>query len=398
MMKRLLILAVTISISALFVSCSTVSDPIRVEIPRVASYDIIHIIEGLSIEAGISSSFIIQPDGSLWAWGSNTTGQLGMGTSSHFSFTYPVPAKIMDDVAYVSAWGSGRQSGNQGHVLAIRTDGSLWSWGRNDSGQLGDGSNILRGYPAHILCNTIAMSAGGWHSLAIKSDNSLWAWGSNEHGQLGDGTFDNRYSPVRIMDDVISVSAGHWHTMAIKSDGSLWAWGVGGRLGNGTPYGSNTPQFIMDGVVDVSAGRGHNLALLSDSSLWAWGINEFGEVGDGTMEARYSPLYIMSGVVSISASASHSAAIKDDRSLWTWGENIAGQLGDGTTEIRSYPINIMDEVVAVSAGGATHGFTLALHSDGGLWAWGDNVSGQLGVSRAITQHYPVQILQDMINS
>ena len=143
------------------------------------------------------------------------------------------------------------------------------------------------------------ISVGEYHTMAIKDDGSLWAWGYNYYGQLGDGTREDRRTPVKIMDGVAQVSAGHYHTMAIKSDGSLWAWGYNrlGQLGDGTREDRRTPVKIMGGVAQVSTGNGHTAAIKSDGSLWAWGYNEYGRLGDGTTEDRRTPVEIMDGVM-----------------------------------------------------------------------------------------------------
>ena len=147
--------------------------------------------------------------------------------------------------------------------MAVKTDGSLWAWGGNNYGQLGDGTNIDHKIPVKIMDDVAAISSGGNHSTAIKTDGSLWSWGRNFGGEFKDGGeyFEFYYLPIKIMDDVASVSAGEYHTIALKKDGSLWAWGWNayGQLGDGTNTSRNAPVKIMDDVMLPTAVRLTNL-------------------------------------------------------------------------------------------------------------------------------------------
>jgi len=338
--------------------------------------------DGLSvvaISAGEEYSLAIKSDGSLWAWGYNEFGQLGDGTKEDRL----TPVKIMDDVKSISA--------GKGHSLAIKNDGSLWAWGANADGQLGDGTTENRLIPLKIMDGVITIGVGWYHSLAIKSDGSLWAWGLNIYGQLGDGTTENKSSPVKIMDEVTAISTGFNHSMAIKSEGSLWAWGLNAneQLGDGTWENKSSPVKVMDGITAITAGGAHNMTIKNDGSLWTWGWNEYGGIGDGTTEHKTNPVKVMNEVMAISIGAAHSIALTNDSYLWTWGANWSGQLGDGTTENKSSPVKIMDDISAISAGGY---HTMAIKSDGSLWTWGRNGCGQLGDGTTKNKLTPVQII------
>lgn len=276
------------------------------------------------------------------------------------------------------------------HALVLKQDGSLWTFGRNGNGQLGDGTTTDRFEPVNILNNVVQISAQGCVSMAVKSDGSLWAWGENDFASLGDGTKTERHSPVKIMDNVRKAAAGWLHAYAIDRNGGLWAWGT---CWNGydnedqvdflspvkvmsgvrdvsvtTPgdalivcedgslykimYDYRNPRKIMDNVVKVSC-NGPNLALRRDGSLWTWGLNSHGELGDGTTDKRYSheqALRIMTDVTDISSGLYHGMAVRNDGSLWAWGSNEVGQLGDGTTNDHFTPVKIEDNVRAVACG------------------------------------------------
>ena len=248
---------------------TTTSDDINKEIKRVS--------------LGTGYSAYIAEDGSLYTWECNIAGGLGNGTTKNSA----IPVKIMDNVVSISVKG--------GTCAAITTDGSLYTWGNNQYGQLGNGKYGYDNYsstPIKIMDNVVSVSLGGNHSAAITTDGSLYTWGSNDCGHLGDGTTDDKSTPVKIMDNVVSISVKDGTCAAITTDGSLYTWGNNqyGQLGNGK-YGydnySSTPIKIMDNVASVSLGGLHSAAITIDGSLYVWGDNFYGQFGNGLFGGEY---------------------------------------------------------------------------------------------------------------
>ena len=326
-----------------------------------------------------TSSAVIKEDGSLWTWGLNNYGQLGDGTTEDRL----TPVKIMDDVISISII--------ENRSAAIKKDGSLWTWGQNDCGQLGDGTTEDRLTPVKIMDDVVSLSLTEANGAAIKKDGSLWTWGYNFVGGVGDGTREDRLTPVKIMDDVKSVSLVDASGAVIKKDGSLWTWGI---------YSNKieTPVKIMDDVISISLHDelSHTTVAIirKDGSLWTWGNNVYGQLGDGTTEVRTTPVKIMNDVASVAIVKGNGAAIKSDGSLWIWGDNFWGQIGDGTTEVRLTPVKIMDNVKNIYL---TNNNIATIKEDRSLWVWGCNVEGQVGDGTTTNRLIPVKIMDDVIS-
>ena len=300
-----------------------------------------------SVSAGVSHTVAIRNDGTLWAWGQNWAGQLGDNTNT--SRQSPVQIGSDRDWFFVSTGDS--------HTVAIKRNGTLWAWGNNQHGRLGDGTTQNRHHPVQIalgVTNWASVSAGPSHTMAIREDGTLWGWGNNQDGRLGDGTTFERRSPVRIEMTVTnwdSVSAGPSHTMAIRKDGTLWGWGNNqhGQIGDGTTFERRSPVRIGMTVTNwtsVSAGERHTAAVRANGTLWTWGQNDRGQLGNSMWPSIFlqsSPLQVtmmMTGWRSVSAGADYTTATRVDESLWAWGFNQYGQLGDGTTTQRNHPTQI----------------------------------------------------------
>lgn len=333
------------------------------------------------VAAGGEHTLAVKTDGSLWAWGWNGLGELGDGTT----MSSPNPRKI--DVGYTSV-GAGTM-----HSAAIKSDGSLWAWGYNANGQIGDGSTSGSRVPKMIGTGYVSVVAGASHTAAIKTDGSLWSWGDNTYGQLGNNAMNYRY-PNQVGSGYVSVSAGDNHTVAIKTDGSLWAWGDNsyGQLGNGTTSKTSLPKLIGSDYISVSAGAFHTVAIKNDGSLWAWGDNLDGQLGDGSTINSAVPKLIDTGYASVAAGGFHTVAIKNDGSLWVWGRNASGQLGDGSTSNVWAPKKLGTGYVRAFAGRSD---TVVVMSDGNLWAWGYNGFGQLGSGNFSSSLVPAPVISGL---
>ncbi|MCL1874887.1 MAG: InlB B-repeat-containing protein [Synergistaceae bacterium] len=357
-----------------------------------------------AVATGEYHSIALKTDGSLWAWGLNSQGQLGDGTYANRNT--PVRVGTENNWSAVAA--------GLNYTVALKTDGSLWAWGENIYGQLGNVTYTNRNTPLRVGTDNdwSAVVAINSHTIALKTDGSLWAWGSNYYGQLGDGTTTNRSVPVRVGNENnwIALSAGAHHSVGIKADGSLWAWGYNNynQLGDGTYVNRNAPVRVgtANDWTAIESGWYHNIALKTDGSLWTWGFNYFGQLGDGTFVNRSVPIRIGADNdwAILSSGYHHTIVIKNDGSLWAWGRNDYSQFGEGITASRNTPVRIGVENnwAEVKSGGygyndgtgLTVHHSIALKTDGSLWAWGSNSYGQLGDGANTQRNAPVRIGAD----
>jgi len=371
----------------------------------------------ISIWGGARHCIVLKADGTVWTWGFNWLGLLGDGTVSTFDPNHPFTNGTNDRHTPIQVHGAGNVGflssisaimGGEPYNFALKNDGTVWAWGGNSFGTLGDGTFTDRSTPVQVVGLTAVTSLGGrgYHSLAIKADGTVWAWGLNSSGQLGDGTTTNRNVPVEVvvaptkpLSGALAVTGGYDFSLALMSDHTLVAWGDNGsgELGDATYTSRPNPVAVtvstgLSGVSQVSAGWQHVMALKSDGTVWTWGQNGNGELGNGTTTMSNVPIQVggLSGVVAVSGGDCSSAALKADGTVWTWGCNDRFQLGDGTNTERHGPVQVagLGNVIAIAA---RDYHDIALKADGSLWTWGWNVNGQLGDNTTIDRDVPVQV-------
>jgi len=362
---------------------------------------------GPMIVAGGSHTMAIRGDGTLWAWGSNETGRTGIGSTSGNT---PTPVHVGN--ATQQEWIWAYVSAGTSHSMGIREDGTLWAWGSNMFGQLGDGSTTTHavpvpvGSPAQIEDTNwrwAHVAAGSNHAIGIRTDGTLWAWGDQSNGRLGNGlTAGGTVTvPIQIQEGTrwiyatasgVGIDVGV-HTVGIREDGTLWAWGGNnfGQLGIGTatvqatPIRVGTTQEHFDlRWVSVSASGNRTMGIQDDGTLWGWGNNPNGSAtGDGTTTARNTPTRVGTATqrdwlwASVSAGNQHTVGIREDGTLWAWGNNSSGRLGDGTTTARNTPVQVGNAEWESVRAGNLH--TAGIRTDGTFWAWGSNANGRTGL-------------------
>jgi alpha-tubulin suppressor-like RCC1 family protein len=320
------------------------------------------------IDAG---NFGVRTNGTLWSWGYNSAGRLGDGTTINRSSPVSILGGFTD-------W---CQVSGGSHTAAVRTNGTAWSWGYNIFGQLGDGTATARSSPVSVVggfSDWCQISAGARHSVAVRLNGSAWSWGayrapgSYGSGLLGDGVnCENKSSPVSVVGgitDWCQINVGRYHTVAVRSSGTAWGWGSNfyGILGDGTATAQSSPVSVVGGFSDwcqISSGSAHSMGLRRSGTAWSWGQNGsnyyggYGLLGDGTTTPRSSPVSVVGGFnnwCQISAGG-FSAVVRVNGTVWTWGPNHDGRLGDGTTTNRSSPVSVVggfSNWCAVSAGGS----------------------------------------------
>ncbi|QNN51742.1 cutinase family protein [Nocardioides mesophilus] len=342
------------------------------------------------VQTGGGQSCQVRVDSSLWCWGANAYGQLGDGTRTRRLN----PTKV----ASAGSWETVSTGGST--TCGIKSDATLWCWGLNYKGQVGDGTRDNRMYPQKIAGGYASVSTNYFHSCGIKTTGALFCWGANANGQLGDGTTDTRGRPRRVGDavDWVSVTTGGTHTCGVRRDGSAWCWGANdfGQLGDGTRSRRLTPMRVgtAQDWVQLSSAWLHTCGVTTGGEVRCWGDNREGQLGDGTTLLRTTPTPVVSDetFVDVATGQQHSCAVGADRTAWCWGANNYGQLGNGSVTDAASPQMVAGEqdFAQVSASWL---HTCAIRADGRSACWGANESAQLGTGDLVDQPSPVGVIQ-----
>jgi alpha-tubulin suppressor-like RCC1 family protein len=356
----------------------------------------------MSVYPEIGQQIGIPPE--LWTWGDGTNGRLGNGATTG-NISTPVTT---------SAGGTNWKQVSAGflYTTAVKTDGTLWTWGYGNAGRLGNAVTTNTSTPVTTFAggtNWKQVSSGGYHTAAIKTDGTLWTWGSGGAGKLGNAVTTNTSTPVTTFAGGTNwkqVSCGKDHTAAIKTDGTLWTWGTSsilgvptGALGNAQTTNKSTPVTTFAGGNNwkqVTCGNAFTAAIKTDGTLWTWGSAGGGKLGNGvtTNTSISTPVTTFAGGTNwkqvSSVGSSHMAAIKTDGTLWTWGSGSNGKLGNGITTNTSTPVTTFAGGTNWKQASAGDTHTVAIKTDGTLWTWGRGSSGQLGnASVTLTNSTPV---------
>jgi len=326
--------------------------------------------EHVPLDLGREHSLIVGDDGIVWAWGKNSYGQLGNGTT--VNSTVLVPVSGLTDVIAV---GTGMY-----FSVALKHDGTVWAWGHDYFGYSNNGEFVSK-VPVQIsgLTDVVSIAVADEHTLALKADGTVWAWGFNDMGQLGIGSKANVTTPTQVvgLTDVKKIATGEIASMALKQDGTVWAWGSPYLMGNGVQAESLIPsQVNISDVVDITMGRVAAVAVTQDGKVWVWGVNTHGQVGDSEGPLfNDNPVQVtnINDVVKVSAGYEHILALKQDGTLWAWGRNDHGQLGIGSLTKSEPPFQVAGiSNVQEFATGPTQ--SAVITQDNVFWAWGADIS------------------------
>lgn len=341
------------------------------------------------ISTGGHHSAAIAEDGTLWTWGFNSYGQLGDGTMTDKAMPTKLGTETNWDTVAVG----------YDFTLALKTDGTLWAWGTNSARNLGViTTGTIQKIPINVSNDKSwrVISASDRFAMAIKNDGTLWAWGINDNAQLGISSLTTSGIPyptqIGTSKDWSAVSLGAEHSMLLKTDGTLWLCGINtyGQLG-ATPIANERALAQLGTETNwkaISAGQEHSLALKKDGTIWAWGRNQYGQLANGSVAAKLSPIQV--GVDTdwkiVRAAYYHSSAVKTDGTLWYWGNNSKGETGS-VNQIT--PVQVGDDTWRnISSRG---GHTIGIKTDGTIAGWGNNEYSQLGVARSTFEKEIVQV-------
>lgn len=349
--------------------------------------------------AAINSSLFLQDDGTVWAAGSNSSGELGVGGSTSFRTNYMVQVSDLAHVVDIAAGGS--------HCLAVLDDGTVWAWGANSSGELGDGTQNGSNVPVQVnlppTVRAVAVTAGTSFSVALMDDGAVWTWGRNTVGQLGTGSFASTVTPVKIPSfEAKAIDAGAEFCLAIrKSDNVVCAWGRNnvGQLGDGTilTRTSPTPTFGSFTALGISAGQAFSLAIrLADNVVFGWGDNQDGQLGDNTIVNKSVPTSTFGALKAkqVAAGSSSSFAIAlATNTVYSWGNGVNGVLGSGVLDDNLVPAQIYISDLSVASSINASNVVFAIRStDNSVWGWGSGSSGQLANGYNVQSYIPTKAI------
>jgi len=310
--------------------------------------------------------------GNVWGWGMNVGNQLGEFAQS-YSVT-PVQIKGIEDVKLISAGYS--------HSTAVKEDGTVWKWGQNTDGVLGVHPSTLQfsTQPRQVdgISDVIAISDSGFFTLALRKDGTVWSWGRNSMGQLGNGRIsDYESKPVQVqkLTNVTAIYATFGESYALTADGKVWRWGAIPKCSSVCVSESVSTPILFEGLNGVNA-ISDEIAILQNGTIVKWGINYQGSIGNGSTDYGYfpNPMPVSSLIDIVTVSKTH--ALTKNGQVWSWGRNDYGQVGDGTNQSRPKPIllNKIDNVMDITSG---EEITVALTKDGTLYEWGNNRNGEI---------------------
>jgi alpha-tubulin suppressor-like RCC1 family protein len=350
---------------------------------RTTAVDVTGLTSGVAaVSARLSHTCALTTSGEAKCWGRNNNGQLGDGTIA-FRLTAVDVVGLTSGVAVVSS--------GERYTCALTTGGGVKCWGLNTSGQLGDGTTTQRSTAVDMTglsSGVAAISLGSSHTCALTTLGGVKCSGSNSFGQLGDGTTTDRTiggDVTGLTSGVAAISAGRFHSCALTTGGGVKCWGSnGGQLGDGTTTQRTTAVDVTgltSGVAAISSGGNQTCAITTGGGMKCWGVNSSGQLGDGTTTTRTTAVDVTGltgGVVALSAGFSHTCALTTVGGVKCWGSNANGQLGDGTTTQRTTAVDVTGLTSGVAAISSGNSHTCALTTVGGVKCWGSNANGQLG--------------------
>ncbi|MEY2562295.1 MAG: hypothetical protein QOH88_488 [Verrucomicrobiota bacterium] len=336
---------------------------------------------GDRITAGQFSANLALEVNAVWIWADH------FSSGNDFERNYPRRLGGLSSIRSVSA--------GDRHVVALRSDGTVWAWGENGFGQLGDNTNANRLTPGPVpnLADIVSVKAGGLHNLALQADGTVVAWGDNYYGQLGTGDTTSSSTPTLVagLSAVRKIAAGYQRSAALTTDGLVWTWGYEHYYGQDIFNVSPAAVPDLGDVVDIAVGYEHVVAVKADGTVWAWGSNYSHQLGNGITSYQYQSVPVqvsnLSNIVKVASSWDHTLALASDGTVWAWGYNSAGQLGDGTSQARQTPVQVsgLADVIAIATNWS---YSLAMKADGTVWTWGDGSSGTLP---GVDLHVPQQV-------